>query len=63
MWDDPIVEEIRHTREEHAAKFNYDIDAIYNDLNEKQMKSKNIVISFINGKYINIKQLNEQNEK
>jgi hypothetical protein len=29
---DPIVEEVRRVREKHAAKFNYDIDAIYADL-------------------------------
>ncbi|MCX6599626.1 MAG: hypothetical protein NTV70_25000 [Acidobacteria bacterium] len=30
--EDPIVEEIRRFREEHAAKFNYDLDAIVADL-------------------------------
>ena len=28
---DPIVEEVCRIREEHAATFNYDIDAIYAD--------------------------------
>ena len=27
-WKDPIVEEVRKVREEHAAKFNYDLVAI-----------------------------------
>ena len=31
-WNDPIVEEIRKYREEHAAKFNYDLTAICRDL-------------------------------
>ena len=28
MWEDPIVEEVRRAREEHALKFNYNIDDI-----------------------------------
>ncbi|MFN7925433.1 MAG: hypothetical protein U0Q16_35365 [Bryobacteraceae bacterium] len=28
---DPIVEEVRRLREEHAARFNYDLDAIFAD--------------------------------
>ncbi len=35
---DEIVEEIRRVREEHAAKFNYDIDAIFADL--KRLESE-----------------------
>ena len=31
-WKDPIIEEIRKIREEHAAKFNYDLDAIVEDV-------------------------------
>ena len=30
--EDPIVEEVRKLREEHAARFNYDVDAIFDDL-------------------------------
>lgn len=33
---DPIVDEIRKTREAHAAKFNYDPRAIYNDFKEQE---------------------------
>lgn len=29
---DPIVEEVRKLREEHAARLNYDVDAIFEDL-------------------------------
>ena len=32
MWEDPIVEEVRKARDAHAAKFNYDLQAIYRDL-------------------------------
>ncbi len=36
MTGDPIVDEIRKHRNEHAAKFNYDIKAVFNDLRERQ---------------------------
>jgi hypothetical protein len=36
MWEDEIVEEVRKYREQHASKFNYDIDKIYQDLKEKE---------------------------
>ena len=35
---DPIVEEIRTYRNEHAKKFNYDLDAICNDFKQHQKK-------------------------
>lgn len=35
MIDDPIVEEVRRVRENHAAKWNYDIAAIARDLKRK----------------------------
>ena len=56
MWNDPIVEEVRKAREEHAAKFNYDIDAIVRDLQESQWKNPNKVVSLIDGKYIIMEQ-------
>lgn len=39
MIDDPIVAEVRRVRQEHAAKFNYDLEAIYRDLKEKEKTS------------------------
>ncbi len=36
MPDDPIVDEIRRYREEYAARFDYDIDAIVNDVQRRQ---------------------------
>ena len=32
MWTDEIVEETRQERDRYAAKFNYDLEAIYRDL-------------------------------
>lgn len=43
---DPIVEEIHKIREEYAEKFNFDIDAMFEDLREKQSKSDHKIISF-----------------
>jgi len=43
---DPIVEEVRRIREEHAARFNYDVDAIYNDLKRLAAESKHPRVSF-----------------
>ena len=45
MWKDPIVEEIRRNREEYAAQFNYDLNAICRDLREKQKKSGRKIVS------------------
>jgi hypothetical protein len=42
MRKDPIVEEIHKIREAHARKFNYDLDAIFADLQRKQAKRKNL---------------------
>jgi hypothetical protein len=36
---DQIVEEVRRIREEHAAQFNYDIDAIFADFQRLQASS------------------------
>ena len=43
MKDDPIVEEVRQYREEHAAQFNYDLQAIYQDLKEQEHRSKRAI--------------------
>lgn len=40
MKEDPIIEEIRQVREAHAAKFNYDLCAIYKDIKENEKKVK-----------------------
>ncbi|MCK6584933.1 MAG: hypothetical protein L6Q49_17700 [Anaerolineales bacterium] len=40
MWNDPIVEEVRKVRNEHAQKFNYDLQAIAADLKKQQKASK-----------------------
>lgn len=45
MQPDPIVEEVRKVRDAYAKRFNYDLDAICRDLQEKQRLGKRRVIS------------------
>lgn len=45
MWKDAIVEETRQAREEHAAKFNYDLEAICRDLERQAAETKRKVVS------------------
>ena len=46
MIDDPIVDEVRKIRDEYARSFNYDLDAICRDLQQKQMQSGRKLVSF-----------------
>lgn len=48
--NDPIVEEIHKIREEYVAKFEYDIDAMFKDLREKQSQSNRKIVSFVKDK-------------
>jgi hypothetical protein len=43
---DPIVAEVRRIRDAHAAKFNYDPDAIFRDIKEQEKRSGRKYISF-----------------
>jgi hypothetical protein len=45
MWEDPIVEEVRKVREEHAAKFDYDLERIFKDIKEREGKGGHRVVS------------------
>ena len=45
-WTDPIVEEIRKNWEEYAAGFNYDLDAIFCDLQRMDEEDEEPVVSF-----------------
>jgi hypothetical protein len=44
MWRDEIVEEVRRIRETYAARFNFELRAMYEDLkkSEKQSTRKNL---------------------
>jgi hypothetical protein len=43
---DPIVDEIRRIRDAHAAKFNYDPRAIFQDIQEREKQSGRKYVSF-----------------
>lgn len=43
--NDPIVEEIRKVREAHAAKFNYDLEAIAADFQQREREGPHKVVS------------------
>jgi hypothetical protein len=43
---DPIVEEVRRIRDAHAAKFNYDPDAIFRDIKEREKRSGRKYVNF-----------------
>ena len=45
MWEDPIVAEVHRTREMLAAKFNFDIDAIFADMQNRQSASGDRLVS------------------
>ena len=42
---DPIVEEVRRVREAHAKQFNYDLDAICEDLRKPEKTSGHPTVS------------------
>jgi hypothetical protein len=37
MWEDPIVAEVHRTREQLAAKYNFDVSAFFADLRRRQV--------------------------
>jgi hypothetical protein len=37
--NDPIVDEVRRIRDAHAARFNYDLNAIFQDIKEREKKN------------------------
>ncbi len=42
---DPIIEEIRKTREAHAASFDYDVKRITRDFQEQEKQSNRKIVS------------------
>ncbi|MDB9518747.1 hypothetical protein PN466_17510 [Roseofilum reptotaenium CS-1145] len=45
MWKDEIVEEIHQIREAYAKSFNYDLNAIFEDLRKKQAERGTEVVT------------------
>jgi hypothetical protein len=46
MWQDPIVKETRHLREQYASKFKHDPDSIFEDIIQRQEKSNRKRVTF-----------------
>lgn len=36
MWEDPIVAEVRHVRDQLERQFNFDVAAVFADLRKRQ---------------------------
>ena len=45
MNRDPIVEEVRKSREKHASKFDFDLRRIYEDFKSRQEETKHKIVS------------------
>ena len=45
-WSDPIVDEVRRARDAYAARFNYDLRAIYRDLKAQEKRSGRKIVSY-----------------
>ena len=45
MWKDEIVEEVRRVRDEYAAKFDYDLRTIFEDVKKQEKQSKREIVS------------------
>ena len=43
---DPIVDEVRRIRDAHAARFNYNLKAIFRDIKEQERRSGRQYVSF-----------------
>lgn len=49
--NDPIVDEIRRIREAYAASFQYNLDAIYEDIKKREKASGRKVVSYVAAKH------------
>jgi hypothetical protein len=46
MWQDPIVKETRQLREQYAAQFKHNLNAIFEDICKRQANSKRKLVTF-----------------
>ena len=46
MWHDPVVEETRKLRKQYAEQFNHDLDAIFEDISNRQEKTERKRVAF-----------------
>lgn len=54
MLSDMIIEEIRHVRETHAAQFDYDLDAIYADIKQREKDSQRHYVTLAPKHYVTV---------
>ena len=47
MWEDPIVAEVHRIREELAARFDFDIHAMFADMRERQKALGSRLVSLV----------------
>jgi hypothetical protein len=45
MWNDPIIDEIHKARDQHAAKFDYDMLRIFEDFQKHEKESGLITVA------------------
>ena len=46
MWKDEIVEKVRRYREEYASQFDYNLEAMFEDLKKREQQHSEKLISF-----------------
>lgn len=46
MKDDPIVDEVRQVRERYLASFNYDLQALFEDIRRQEAQSDTLLVSY-----------------
>jgi hypothetical protein len=49
-WEDPIVAEVRKVKEQLAAKFNFNIEAMLRDVQKREKTSGHKLISLVKQK-------------
>ena len=62
MWKDEIVEETKRLREEYAAKFHYDLDAIYEDLKKQEKQSQREIVWLQPKEPVSVPQVNSRDK-
>lgn len=46
VWEDPIVAEVRQVRETYAATFDYDLQALFQDIKAQEAQSDHTFVSY-----------------
>jgi hypothetical protein len=44
-WEDPVVTEVRRIRDEYAARFANDLDAMFDDIRRREAESGRVVLA------------------